>query len=87
MRAVEWAAREATLRKATLRIVAIPVLPQREKFTGRWYMATRAGRLVRPPDLVVLGRHAPGPDGPGVGSVTHAVLSHAHGPVISVPGD
>jgi nucleotide-binding universal stress UspA family protein len=39
-------------------------------------------------DLVVLGRHAP--DGlrtPGVGSVTHAVLSHAHGPVVSVPGD
>jgi nucleotide-binding universal stress UspA family protein len=40
-------------------------------------------------DLVVLGRHAPGgrQDAPGVGSVTHAVLSHAHGPVVSVPGD
>ena len=39
-------------------------------------------------DLVVLGRHAPGePHAPGVGSATHAVLSHAHGPVISVPGD
>lgn len=39
-------------------------------------------------DLVVLGRHAPGEsDLPGVGSVTHAVLSHAHGPMISVPGD
>jgi len=39
-------------------------------------------------DLVVLGRHAPGePQAPGVGSVTHAVLSHAHGPVVSVPGD
>jgi nucleotide-binding universal stress UspA family protein len=38
-------------------------------------------------DLVVLGRHAPGgPHAPGVGSVTHAVLSHAHGPVVSVPG-
>ena len=38
-------------------------------------------------DLVVLGRHAPGePQAPGVGSVTHAVLSHAHGPVVSVPG-
>jgi hypothetical protein len=36
----------------------------------------------------VLGRHAPGgPHAPGVGSVTHAVLSHAHGPVVSVPGD
>lgn len=39
-------------------------------------------------DLVVLGRHAPdGLRAPGVGSVTHAVLSHAHGPVVSVPGD
>jgi nucleotide-binding universal stress UspA family protein len=46
-------------------------------------------------DLVVLGRHAPGEPhapgvsshAPGVGSATHAVLSHAHGPVISVPGD
>jgi nucleotide-binding universal stress UspA family protein len=40
-------------------------------------------------DLVVLGRHAPGgpQDAPGVGSVTHAVLSHAHGPVMSFPGD
>jgi len=38
-------------------------------------------------DLIVLGRHAPGgPHAPGVGSVTHAVLSHAHGPVVSVPG-
>jgi nucleotide-binding universal stress UspA family protein len=39
-------------------------------------------------DLVVLGRHAPGePHTPGVGSVTHSVLSHAHGPVVSVPGE
>jgi nucleotide-binding universal stress UspA family protein len=39
-------------------------------------------------DLVVLGRHAPGdPHAPGVGSVTHSVLSHAHGPVVSVPGE
>jgi nucleotide-binding universal stress UspA family protein len=39
-------------------------------------------------DLVVLGRHSPGGSrGPGVGSVTHAVLSHAHGPVATVPGD
>ena len=39
-------------------------------------------------DLVVLGRHAHGGSrGPSVGSVTHAVLSHAHGPVASVPGD
>lgn len=39
-------------------------------------------------DLVVLGRHARGTGhGPGVGSVTHAVLSHAHGPVVSVPSE
>jgi len=37
--------------------------------------------------LVVLGRHARGAGhGAGVGSVTHAVFSHAHGPVVSVPG-
>jgi len=34
------------------------------------------------PDLVVIGRH-PGSHGPG--AVTHAVLNHAHGPVVSVP--
>lgn len=37
-------------------------------------------------DLVVLGRHTSGA-GPGAGSVTHSVLSHAHGPVVSVPGE
>jgi nucleotide-binding universal stress UspA family protein len=33
-------------------------------------------------DLVVVGRHS-GPQGPG--SVRHAVLNHAHGPVVIVP--
>jgi nucleotide-binding universal stress UspA family protein len=33
-------------------------------------------------DLVVIGRH-PGPHGPS--AVTHAVLNHAHGPVVTVP--
>jgi nucleotide-binding universal stress UspA family protein len=33
-------------------------------------------------DLVVIGRR-PGPHGPA--AVTHAVLSHAHGPVVTVP--
>jgi nucleotide-binding universal stress UspA family protein len=38
-------------------------------------------------DLVVLGRHAPDSGhGPGVGSITHSVFSHAQGPVVSVPG-
>ena len=37
-------------------------------------------------DLVVLGRHGhPGGAGPGIGSVQHAVLDHAHGPVAIIP--
>jgi nucleotide-binding universal stress UspA family protein len=68
----------------------------REKFPeveARWELVhahpgrVLAGSSARA-DLVVLGRHAPGsPHGPGISSVTHAVLGHAHGPVASVPGD
>lgn len=37
-------------------------------------------------DLVVLGRHGPnGPALPGPARVAHAVVSHAHGPVATVP--
>src|SRR5215470_158865 len=37
-------------------------------------------------DLVVLGRHGhPAGPGPGIGSIQHAVLDHAHGPVAAVP--
>jgi len=37
-------------------------------------------------DLVVLGRHGhPAGPGPGIGSIQHAVLDHAHGPVAIVP--
>ncbi len=37
-------------------------------------------------DLTVLGGHAPHGAGPrGPGTVTHAVLNHAHGPVVTVP--
>ena len=37
-------------------------------------------------DLVVLGRHgSPGGVGPGIGSIQHAVLDHARGPVAIVP--
>ena len=70
--------------------------PWREKFPEvevRWeVMNAHPGRVLAGAsaraDLVVLGRHGPGePQAPGVGSVTHAVLSHAHGPVVSVPGD
>jgi len=35
-------------------------------------------------DLVVLGRHSH-PRGAGIGSIQHAVLDHAHGPVAVVP--
>lgn len=35
-------------------------------------------------DLVVIGRHD-GDGGPGVGSVQHALLNHAHGPVAVIP--
>jgi nucleotide-binding universal stress UspA family protein len=34
-------------------------------------------------DLVVLGRH---PTHHGPGAITHAVLNHAHGPIVTVPG-
>ena len=36
-------------------------------------------------DLVVLGRHTTHGARPGPGSVRHAVLNHAHGPVVTVP--
>ena len=37
-------------------------------------------------DLVVLGRHAtPSGAGPGIGSIQHAVLNHATGPVAVIP--
>ena len=36
-------------------------------------------------DLVVVGRHAKHPGLPGAGSVRHAVLNHAHGPVATIP--
>jgi nucleotide-binding universal stress UspA family protein len=37
-------------------------------------------------DLVVLGRHGhPDGVGPGIGTIQHAVLDHAHGPVAIIP--
>ncbi len=39
-------------------------------------------------DLVVIGRHGhPEGTGPGIGSIQHAVLDHAHGPVAIVPAE
>jgi nucleotide-binding universal stress UspA family protein len=67
-----------------------------EKFPdveARWEVVhAHPGRLLAGSsaraDLVVLGRHAPGgAHTPGARSVTHAVLGHANGPVVSVPGD
>jgi nucleotide-binding universal stress UspA family protein len=36
-------------------------------------------------DLLVIGRHARHSGRPGRGSVRHALLNHAHGPVVTVP--
>jgi nucleotide-binding universal stress UspA family protein len=36
-------------------------------------------------DLVVIGRHTAHAERPGPGAVRHAVLNHAHGPVVTVP--
>jgi nucleotide-binding universal stress UspA family protein len=47
---------------------------------GRTLIGLSAGA-----DLVVVGRHAKHPGLPGAGSVRHAVLNHAHGPVVIVP--
>jgi hypothetical protein len=36
-------------------------------------------------DLVVLGGHTTHGALPGAGAVRHAVLNHAHGPIVTVP--
>ena len=47
-----------------------------------WVLASYSARA----DLVVLGRHNhPAGPGPGIGSIQHAVLDHAHGPVAVIP--
>jgi nucleotide-binding universal stress UspA family protein len=38
-------------------------------------------------DLVVIGRHDGSGRGPGIGSIQHALLTHASGPVAIVPGE
>jgi nucleotide-binding universal stress UspA family protein len=65
--------------------------PWREKYpqlrTGWEVVHAHPGRILASlsalADLVVLG-HRQG--GSALGSVTHAVLNHAHGPVVTVPG-
>ena len=58
--------------------------------TGWEVMHAHPGRVLAGAsaraDLVVLGKHRER-DGTGVGSVTHAVLSHAHGPIACVPSE
>jgi hypothetical protein len=64
--------------------------PWREKYPGvqtGWEVVHAAPPRVLASasaraDLVVLGRR----DGSAVGSVTHGVLSHARGPIATVPG-
>ena len=49
-------------------------------------VAVEGRRVLVRADLVVLGRHGhPSGPGPGIGSIQHAVLDHAHGPVAVVP--
>src|SRR5690349_25021181 len=83
--AVEWAAPEARRHSSPLRIVSAPDVRIRQDVIrghpGR-VLASYSARA----DLVVLGRHGhPTGPGPGIGSIQHAVLDHAHGPVAVVP--
>jgi nucleotide-binding universal stress UspA family protein len=71
LRAVEWAAREATLHGAPLLIVAAAeLLPRMSGCTGGTGLDTVAANGAVPR---------------GPGAVTHALLNHAHGPVVTVP--
>ena len=99
LRAVDWAAREAALRGSPLRIVAAAALLPRllDEWRAKYpdvpvsqeVVHGHPGRalvgLSARGDLVVVGRHAKHPGLPGAGSVRHAVLNHAHGPIAVVP--
>ena len=77
------AARQLTLLMDTWRH-KYPDVPVRHDVVHGHPGRALAGLSARA-DLVVIGRHAahPGPQCPG--SVRHAVLNHAHGPVVIVP--
>ncbi len=79
----EWAAREAARRGAPLRLVsAAALLPRMIADLVHGHPGRALASLSARADLVVLGRRS-AHHGPG--SVMHAVLSHAHGPVVTVP--
>jgi len=64
-----------------------PGVPVRQDITHGHPARVLASYSARA-DLVVLGRHGhPEDAGPGIGSIQHAVLDHAHGPVAVVPAD
>lgn len=77
--------------------IAEALLPWRDKYPGlqvrQDIVHGHPGRVLASfsarADLVVIGRHDRsgygGHTGPGVGSVQHAMLNHAHGPVAVVP--
>jgi nucleotide-binding universal stress UspA family protein len=77
-----------------LRLVSAPAeLPQLRAYQASPDEIAAALRGIAPrsldaarADLVVIGRHGhPSGPGPGIGSIQHAVLDHAHGPVAVVP--
>ena len=78
--AVAGAARELTLLLASWQ-EKYPDVPVSQDVVHGHPGRALAGLSARA-DLVVLGRH---PGLPGPGSVRHAVLNHAHGPVVIVP--
>jgi len=101
LRAVEWAALEARRHGSWLRISAEAgrhLTAALEQWHGKYPEVRVRQDVVRGhparvlasysarADLVVLGRHGhPAGPGPGIGSIQHAVLDHAHGPVAVVP--
>jgi len=87
-----WAAPESATAEAGARLAELmgswadkyPGVPVSQEVVPGYPARVLVGLSARA-DLMVMGRHGehPGPHGPG--PVRHAVLSHAHGPVVTVP--